>query len=227
GEVIRSTPVPVAELVRAGRARELRGIGPGIEARLRELVETGDIQELAQLERELSPELIGLGRLLGVGARRGVEIGRALGVSTLDDFRAAAEEGRLREVPGIGPQTEAKLVVAPRSRYGTALLRATGSEEYVAALEPLPDGRDEATVYSELGIPYCPPELREDAFRGEPPPLVTLNDVRGDLHCHTNWSDGRETVYDMGLAAKELGYEYLAICDHTPAVGAVPGLGPD
>jgi DNA polymerase (family X) len=321
-EVIRSTPVPVAELVRAGRARELRGIGPGIETRLRELVETGDIQELVELEQELSPELIGLGRLLGIGAKRGVEIGRALGVSTLDDFRAAAEEGRLREVPGIGPERERKLlealrasarprprrgllinrawaiseavadafgaevagdprrfldsserlavvactdgpkppldeferlpqivtilerrddratgvtvegvpvelVVAPRERFGTELLRATGSEAYVAALEPLPDARDEEALYAALGIPFCPPELREAPFKGEPPPLVTLDDIRGDLHCHTNWSDGRESVYEMGRAARELGYEYLAICDHTPAVGAVPGLRPD
>jgi DNA polymerase (family 10) len=321
-EVIRSTPAPVAELVRTGRARELRGIGRGIEGKLRELVETGDIQELAELERELSPELIGLGRLLGIGARQGVDIGRALGISTIDDFRAAAEGGRLREVPGIGPHREAKLlealraserpraprgllinrawaiseaiaapfgaevagdprrfkdsserlavvacaegpkplldeferlplivtvlerredratgvtvegvpvelVVAPRARYGTELLRATGSEAYVAALEPLPEGRDEASVYRELGSPYCPPELREAPFSGEPPALVTQKEIRGDLHCHTNWSDGRETVYEMGVAARELGYEYLAICDHTPAVGAVPGLGPD
>ncbi|TML42334.1 MAG: hypothetical protein E6G25_00385, partial [Actinobacteria bacterium] len=321
-EVIRSTPAPVAELVRAGRARELRGIGPGIEGRLRELVETGDIQELVELERSLAPELIGLGRLLGIGAKRGVEVGRALGISTLDEFREAAEAGRLQEVPGIGPQTERKLVealrtaerprpprglllnrawilseaiadpfgaevagdprrfkdsserlavvacadgpkplldefeglpqivavleragdratgvtvegvpvelvVAPRERFGTELLRATGSEPYVAELEPLPDGRDEDAVFAALGIPFCPPELREHPFRGEPPPLVTLGEIRGDLHCHTTWSDGRESVYEMGLAARELGYEYLAICDHTPAVGAVPGLGPD
>src|ERR1044072_1887224 len=88
-EVIRSTPAPVAELVRAGRAQELRGIGSGIEGRLRELVETGDIQELAEREREVAPELI--------------------------RFRGGAEEGRLREVPGIGPQTERKLVEALRS----------------------------------------------------------------------------------------------------------------
>ena len=321
-EVIRSTPAPVAELVRAGRARELRGIGPGIEARLRELVETGDIAELAELERELAPELIGLGRLLGIGAKRGVEVGRALGVSTFEEFRLAAEAGRLQEVPGIGPQTERKLVealraagrprpprglllnrawalsqaiaapfgaevagdprrfkdsserlavvacadgpkpllerferlpqivtllerrddratgvtvegvpvelvVSPRERFGTELVRATGSEAYVAALEPLPEASDEAGVFRSLGIPFCPPELREEPFRGEPPPLVLLEDVRGDLHCHTTWSDGRESVYEMGLAARELGYEYLAICDHTPAVGAVPGLGAD
>src|SRR5205085_893376 len=66
-----------------------------------------------------------------------------------------------------------ELVVAPRARFGTELLRATGSEEYVAALEPLPEGRDEAAVFGELGIPYCPPELRETPFRAEPPKLVT------------------------------------------------------
>ncbi len=52
-------------------------------------------------------------------------------------------------------------------------------------------------------------------------------DIRGDLHCHSTWSDGRATIYEMGLAAKERGYEYLAICDHTVSVGAVPGLDAD
>jgi DNA polymerase (family 10) len=82
-------------------------------------------------------------------------------------------------------------------------------------------------VYRALGIPHCPPELREAPFRGEPPPLLELADVRGDLHSHTTWSDGRASVEEMGRAARERGYEYLAICDHTPAVGAVTGLGPD
>src|SRR5918998_1420888 len=59
-----------AELIQAGRAQELRGIGPGIEARLRELVETGTIRDLDELERETSPELVGLGRLLGLAPRR-------------------------------------------------------------------------------------------------------------------------------------------------------------
>ncbi|TMJ96749.1 MAG: hypothetical protein E6G67_04390 [Actinobacteria bacterium] len=81
-ELIRSTPVPVADLVRAGRARELTGIGPGIEARLRELVETGRLAELEELERTVSPELVGFGRFLGLGSRRALEIARALGVTT-------------------------------------------------------------------------------------------------------------------------------------------------
>src|ERR671910_2014580 len=111
-ETIRAAAVPVAELVRSGRVRELRGIGPGIEARLRELVETGEIVELAELERELAPGLVGLGRYLGLGARRSVEIAKALDVRTPEEFRAAAAAGRLRAVPGIGPKVEAQILDA-------------------------------------------------------------------------------------------------------------------
>jgi predicted flap endonuclease-1-like 5' DNA nuclease len=86
-ETVRAAPVPVADLVRADRIRGLRGIGAGIEARLRELVETGAIAELAALERELAPDLVGLGRYLGLGAQRSVELARALGVRTADELR--------------------------------------------------------------------------------------------------------------------------------------------
>jgi len=317
-DMIRGTPVPIADLVRQGRARELRGIGPGIERRLQELVETGEIQELTELERQVRPELIGLGRYLGVSPRRAIEIGETLGVTTVDELREAARAGRLTEVPGIGPKTAAKLaealardvspprrgltlnralalaaglaealggtvagdprrmrdlsehfavvcasarpgelldrfealgqvvsivereerravgvtvdgvpvevVAAEPGSFGTELLRATGARAYVEALEPLPDAAEEAGVYRALGIPWCPPELREQPFRGEPPPLVELGEIRGELHCHTTWSDGKASVLEMAVAARDRGYEYLAICDHTKAVGAVPGL---
>jgi DNA polymerase (family X) len=321
-ETIRAAALPVADLVKAGRVRQLRGIGPGIEGRLRELVETGDIAELAELERDLAPDMVGLGRYLGLSAKRSIELARALGVRTAEEFRAAAAEGRLGTVPGIGPKTEAKLLealageheprprqglllnrarelvggvaaaldgavagdvrrwrdscehlavvcattgptetierfaslpqivslierherravgvtvdglpieltVASPERFGTELLTATGARAYVAALGPLPDAPDEAGVYAALQIPWCPPELRDDPFVDEPPKLLELTDIRGDLHSHTTWSDGRASVEEMGRAALERGYEYLAICDHTPAVGAVTGLTPD
>ena len=321
-ETVRSAPTSVEALVRSGGVRRLRGIGPGIEARLRELVETGAIAELAELERELAPDLIGLGRYLGLGAKRVVELARALEVRTAGELREAIAAGRLRTAPGVGPKTEARvlealarerepaprqglrlnrawelvaaiaaaldgevagdprrwrdscerlavvcaaadpgeaidrfaalpavvallsrdergavgltvegvpveLVVAEPQAYGTALVRATGSEAYVAALEPLPAAPDEASVYRALGVPWCPPELREEPFRDEPPALLGLEDIRGDLHMHTTWSDGRASVEEMGRAAIERGYEYIAICDHTPAVGAVPGLTAD
>src|SRR3954469_6617606 len=105
-ELVRETRAPVAELVRSGRARELRGIGPGIETRLNELVTTGQLAELEELEREVEPQLVALGRYVGLGPQRMVALGRALGIRTAEELRAAAEEGRLREVPGIGPATE-------------------------------------------------------------------------------------------------------------------------
>ena len=128
-ELVRETRAPIAELVREGRARELRGIGPGIEARLRELVETGRIAELEELEREVQPQLVGLGRFLGLGAKRSVEIGRALDARTVDEFRAAALAGRLREAPGVGPETERKILAGvpflhPRPGLDRTLLLA-------------------------------------------------------------------------------------------------------
>ena len=313
-DLIRTTPAPVEELVRTGRARDLRGIGPGIERRLRELVETGRIAELEELEREVEPELVALGRYLGLGPQRLVALGRALGIRSADELRAAAAEGRLREAPGVGPATEAKilealsrepqparrgltrnrafaladaiaaplgavvagelrrgcelvhrlvlvsqtpaaleafaaqpavvamlerderravgvavdgipveLVVAPED-FGTALLRATGSGAYVGALEPLPEAPTEEEVYARLGLAWLPPELRESPFREAPSPLVEEADIRGDLHCHTTWSDGKASVLEMATAARDRGYEYLAVCDHTPNVSVVPGL---
>jgi len=114
-ELIRGTPAPIAELVRSGRARELRGIGPGIDARLRELVATGELAELRELERTVSPELAALGRLTGIGSRRATEIGAALGIRTAAEFREAAAAGRLREVRGVGAKTEARIRAALES----------------------------------------------------------------------------------------------------------------
>ncbi|HEY3018319.1 MAG TPA: PHP domain-containing protein [Gaiellaceae bacterium] len=318
---IRETKAPIAELVAAGRVQELRGIGSGIATRLQELVETGRIAELDELEREVQPELVGLGRFLGVGPKRMVEIGRALGISSAEEFREAARAGRLTSVAGIGPHTERRLlagleregrpqkkgmllnraralleeiaealggevagdprrwadtsfefavvcsagrskpvldafaalpsivsvlerearralgvtvegvpvelVAADPKRFGTELVRATGTQAYVEALGRLPDAPDEEALYARLGLPWCPPELREQPFRGEPPALLERSDIRGDLHVHTTWSDGKASVLEMATAARDLGYEYLAICDHTPNVRVVPGLDAD
>jgi DNA polymerase (family X) len=312
-ELIRATPAPVEELVRAGRARELRGIGPSIEARLVELVETGKIAEIDELEAEVQPGLVGLGRLVGLAPQRMVELGRALGITSPEELLEAARAGRLRTVPGIGPATEAKilaglerpraaprrglmlnrawelssavargvggvvagdprrwcdtsyelavvavgdvlerfaalpeivtvvddtlgitadgiplrLVVASPGSYGTELVRATGSAEFVAALGALPVAATEEEVFAALGLPFVPPELREGTFDRTPPVLVEQADIKGDLHVHTTWSDGKNSVLEMATAARDLGYSYVAICDHTRSVSVVPGLDAD
>ena len=82
-------------------------------------------------------------------------------------------------------------------------------------------------AFGGSATPLPPPELRELDAPPTPPDLLELADVRGDLHVHTTASDGKATVEEMGRAAQELGYEYLAICDHTRNVQVVPGLDAD
>ena len=294
-EMIRSTPVDVATLVRAGRVRELAGIGAGIEARLKELVETGELAELRELEAQALPELVGVAALLGISPKRMRELGHTLGIRTLAELREAAAAGKLDSVPGIGPKTAARIspgsrssrlrgrggecsctglarssarspealggeaagdprracdlsthfaVVVPSNRlllgveslpqivgileqderrvvgvtaegypieviaaeperFGTELLRATGSPEYVASLGDLPDAATEVHVYTCISRPFRPPELRELDADDPPPDLLELTHIRGDLHVHTTASDGKATVEEMGRAAQD------------------------
>src|SRR5204862_5338399 len=81
-------------------------------------------------------------------------------------------------------------------------------------------GREEADVYAAVGLPWIPPELREDrgeieaAAAGRVPSLLTASDFRGDLHMHSTWSDGRSTIEEMAIACAARGYRYMAITDH-------------
>jgi DNA polymerase (family X) len=133
------------------------------------------------------------------------------------------------------------LRVVPPEAYGNLLQHFTGSKHHNVALREraVKDGlsvseygvqdvesgelfttRDEAELYERLGYSYIPPELRENAGeleaarRGDLPVLVEIGDVRGDLHSHTTWSDGKATLEQMVETARGRGYEYLAICDH-------------
>ena len=133
------------------------------------------------------------------------------------------------------------LRVVPPESYGNLLQHFTGSKDHNVALREraVKDGLSvseysitvvesgeeltygsEAKVYERLGYEFIPPELRENsgeleaARRGELPALVELTDIRGDLHCHSTWSDGKHTLEQMVLAARDRGYAYLAITDH-------------
>jgi DNA polymerase (family 10) len=91
--------------------------------------------------------------------------------------------------------------------------------------------RTEEEIYGALGMDWIPPELREDhgeidaALAHELPALVTQGEMRGDLHTHTNWTDGRDSLADMARRARAKGYAYYAVTDHSPGLGMTNGLG--
>jgi DNA polymerase (family 10) len=147
--------------------------------------------------------------------------------------------------------TIVELRMVPPGCYGNLLQHLTGSKAHNVALREAAVRRklsvseygientetgevwssdDEAEVYAHLGLPWIPPELREgrgelEAARKDAlPALVEVSDIRGDLHVHTDWSDGKATLEQMVATARERGYEYVNITDHSPAVGFGMGL---
>ena len=170
--------------------------------------------------------------------------------SLVQVFDRSADEVHVQLYGGL----EVRLTVVPRETWGSALVLYTGSRAHVAHLEELARSRGwsltplgleeeatgkllerdrEARMYERLGLQWVPPELREDegeieaAQSGSLPKLVEIGDIRGDLHTHTNWTDGSETLEDMAKAAKAKGYAYLALTDHTQNLAMTRGLTPE
>ena len=143
-----------------------------------------------------------------------------------------------------------QLWVHPPDRFGSALQYATGSQLHNVRLRELAhkqglslsehgfmrdDGieilcAEEADVYAAIGLPWIPPPLREDrgeiaaALTGDLPELVSTDDVRGELHAHSDWSDGKVSIEEMCKAALDRGLSYLAITDHSRSLGIAGGL---
>ena len=240
-----ATAVDFRDAVASGRLQGVAGIGPVTESKIRAALERPPqaprgltLNRSLSLARAIASQL---DAEVAGPPRRFCELSHQLAIvcasedaggvisrfESLPHVVAVLERAERRAVALTVEGVPVTLVVAPPTSFGTELLRATGSEEYVRALEPLPEAPDEAALFGRLGLPYCPPELRETAHAAPPRGLVERSSIRGDLHCHTTWSDGKATVHDMALAARARGYEYLAICDHTPNVRVVPGLGSD
>jgi DNA polymerase (family 10) len=139
-------------------------------------------------------------------------------------------------------------VVAP-SQFGSALQYFTGSKLHNVHLrtfaknrgfklseygffkgEKLVASKTEEECYKSLGMQYIPPEMRLDtgeieaAYRHELPELIELKDIRGDLHAHSTWSDGRNSIREMAEEAEKRGYEYIALTDHSPSLTIANGL---
>src|SRR3954452_24647790 len=325
-KAIREAGVSVEELARKGRAQELAGVGKTIAEKIDALLETGNIPSAEKLRKRNPPGLIEVTRMPGLGPKRARLLGEHLGIKSVDDLRAAAEAGRISDVPGFGPKAEENILaglaagedgrykprlllskalelgaslverlrehpsairvelagsarrwtdtvkdldvvaatsdpaafveafaslpqvaevhssgeagaravthqgllvdlrIVPEQNFGNLLQHFTGSGKHNEALRAEAVRRGlhvseygvsddesgqthacatEEEVYSLLGMDYIEPELRENrgelaaAREGRLPDLITVEAIRGELHCHTRTSDGRNTADQM------------------------------
>ncbi|SCB51108.1 Histidinol phosphatase [Bradyrhizobium yuanmingense] len=172
--------------------------------------------------------------------RRGCELVRELTIV------AEAPRGGKTSEPA---QTDGlRIRLSDRKHFGAALLFATGSTTHIEQLREIASKKgmrleadglhkcrtliagDEADIYHALGLPFIDPELREGrnevelALKGKLPKLVTDQDLRGNLHCHTDASDGTETLETMAKATRQRGFEYFGVADHSKSAHYAGGL---
>lgn len=349
--VVEESAEPIEQVVRHDGAQlaELPGIGKDLASKIVEIVRTGTLPLLRELQRQAPPGAVEMMRVAGVGPKRARALCEQLSVRSLADLGRAARAHRVRKLRGFGARTEEKILeglatcgigearclrataaeyaeaiveylrsvpsvthadiggsyrrcretvgdidilvasthrksvieqfinyptvkeVLARGRtkasvrlasglqvdlrvldercYGAGLHYFTGSKAHNIAVRRIGrqrglkineygvfrgrrriGGRTEEEVFRAVGLPYIPPELREArgeieaASAGALPLLLQCEDIRGDLQCHTTDSDGRASLEEMAEAAQALGYEYLAITDHSPSVRVATGL---
>jgi DNA polymerase (family X) len=355
-KAIRDSAASVEEMARAGTVEKLPGVGKTIAEKIDALLETGSIPAADKLKAKFPAGLVEITRIPGLGPKRARKLFDELGISSLDELRAAAEQQQLRGVAGFGAKAEENILTAlaagadgtpktrtllsralgiaeplvealsehpasdrvelagsarrmaetckdldivatandpaalatafseltlieevhssgpagvrattnngisvdlrivPPENFGNLLQHFTGSGRHNEALRTwavkqgfhiseygVIDDSTETThacaseeqVYERIGLPYIEPELRENrgeieaARAGKLPELVRIEDIRGDLHCHTTASDGRNSIEEMVRGAVERGYEYLAITDHSASHGFGNDVQPD
>jgi DNA polymerase (family 10) len=344
----------IGALDRTGALAAARGIGPATLAVLRDLIGTGESRYLAQLRAGTPEGLLALLHVPGLAPERIALIHETLGVDSLDSLEAAARDGRLATVKGLGPKGIARILkgidfarragtrqlypraiaaaqpllqlvlahpgvqhaqlagslrrhgetpadvdivavtasdpaavandfarspgvrevafatpgspaitymdgarldlhLVPERDFAIALWRATGNDAHVAGVrerlaargfvlegDRLRDARgvtvpvsDEAAIYGRAGMALVPPQMREGrgeidrAATGPIPALIELADLRGVLHCHSTWSDGRATIAEMAAAARVRGWQYIGITDHSQAAFYAGGMSPE
>ena len=168
-----------------------------------------------------------------------------------EDVKKVISEGKTRSTVQLRTGLQIDVRVVPQVSYGAALHYFTGSQAHNIAVrkmgvreklkineygvfrgEDRVAGKNEQEVYEQVDLPYIEPELRENwgeieaAQQDKLPSLVTLKDIRGDLHTHTKETDGHHTLEEMAAAARDRGYVYLAITDHSRRLTMVHGLNP-
>jgi DNA polymerase (family 10) len=179
--------------------------------------------------------------------------GRAIGdkLVSYDNVAEVLAHGPTRTTVVLRSGLQVDLRAVSEESYGAALLYFTGSKAHNIALRSIANdrkwklneyglyagkrriaGATEEEVYKKLGLAYIPPEMREDrgeialALKDALPRLVTAEDIRGDLHVHSDWTDGTATIADMAAAAQARGYDYMALTDHSRRQTMSHGLDP-
>jgi DNA polymerase (family 10) len=166
-----------------------------------------------------------------------------------EDVQKVVSKGKTRSTVLLRSNFQVDLRVVQQLSYGAALVYFTGSKEHNIAIRKIGikknyklneygvfkgkkrvAGKTESEVYKKLSLSYIEPELRENrgeveaAQKGKLPKLITLEDIKGDLHVHSKYTDGHNTIEEMALAAKKTGYKYIAITDHSQHVTVAGGL---
>ena len=348
-DTIAHLGTPLTSLT-ADERRGIPGIGRDLAAKITELLESGAAAYHQELLQEFPPTILDLLRLQGVGPKTVALLYRGLGIRTLDDLQAAAKDGRIRQLKGMGAKKESQILkaleerqsftgrrlmaeaydvaaslvaylrehapgaeilpvgslrrgcetcgdidivaagapavlmdaftgyklvetilarggtrssvklwggfqadlrIVPRESLGAAMQYFTGSKAHNIALrdraiqrglklneyglfrvddDSVVAGATEEGIYEALGLAWVPPELRENrgelaaAENGTLPALVTLQDLKGDLHMHTTATDGRADAETMARAAQAAGLQYIAITDHSQSLAMANGL---
>jgi DNA polymerase (family 10) len=348
--IVSGLPHSVSDMVKDGKdLSKLPGIGKDLAGKIKEIVETGTLGQLEEIEARTSSELSRLMKVENLGPKRVKVLHEKLGITNLEELKEAASRGRIKALEGFGDKTEqailqelqaadiekqrVKLVeaeenartlvdylkrrkgvkdivvagsyrrrketvgdldilitakkdsrvmehfvgfedvtkvvskgktrstvllrsglqvdlrVVPEVSYGAALHYFTGSKDHNIAVRKLGvkrklkineygvfkgdkrvAGRTEEEVYGKVDLPYIEPELRENwgeveaAQGGRLPVLLKLEDIRGDLHAHTKATDGHHSLEEIAKAAKDRGYEYIAVSDHSRRVTMAHGL---
>ena len=170
---------------------------------------------------------------------------------SLPQTREILSEGLTKSTIITNENIQVDLRIVNPLSYGAALQYFTGSQNhnikirglaqkkglkineygvYDAVTDKKIAGEQEVKIYKTLNLPYIPPELREDrgeiesALENKLPKIVEYSDIRGDLHIHSKWSDGNNTILQMAEAAEKSGFQYIAITDHSQSLGVAGGL---
>jgi histidinol phosphatase-like PHP family hydrolase len=184
------------------------GVGKSVAAKIAEYRRTGTIKAVDDLRAKLPPGARELAKVPGVGPKRALQIAGDLGVTSVDELAEAVRGGRLRGVAGFGPKSEERILRGIDVAASDTALRD--------ALRALPSDATVDDIGAVLAAHVAAEGVRAEQAPVLPEDLIRVADLRGDLHTHTDLTDGIVSLAGMIAAAEARGYEYYAVTDHAP-----------